>query len=275
MAVFLPNGKMCLLRQNSRSRKVMFSVVRQFVIRGYIFCTTLNVAAERKSHLNEEVSAVNMKRISQWILVPLLAIAVVPWLADLSMFFGSRQGGVAYAKGGGGGGGGGNGGGNGKGGDHDGKGSSDSARGSDQGQGARGGGVAGRGGRVGSAASTAGSRSKSGGSASASGKRVSGKKPANTSLTATTRTSPAATQSPKNMGEAVSTAAHTAKAQAKDDGAKVGPAVSAAVHEAQDIARDRDANDSNSRTSTTTGGRGTPVGPRLGTRTSTRTSARP
>jgi hypothetical protein len=74
------------------------------------------------------------------------------------------------------------------------------------------------------------------------------------------------------MGKSVSTAAHNAKTQAKDDGAKVGPAVSAAVHEAQDISRDHDPN---SRTSPTTGGRGTPVGPRFGTRTSTNTATRP
>jgi hypothetical protein len=43
------------------------------------------------------------------------------------------------------------------------------------------------------------------------------------------------------MGQAVSTAAHRAQAQAKEEGTKVGPAVSAAVHQAQQEARDREA----------------------------------
>jgi hypothetical protein len=77
------------------------------------------------------------------------------------------------------------------------------------------------------------------------------------------------------MGQAVSAAAHTAKAQAKADGAKVGPAVSAAVHEAQRAARDREAEAENRETGTisTTSGNRTTAGP--GTATSTRPAARP
>jgi len=45
------------------------------------------------------------------------------------------------------------------------------------------------------------------------------------------------------MGQAVSAAAHGAKAEARAAGDKVGPAVSAAVHDAQRSFRDREARD--------------------------------
>jgi hypothetical protein len=66
------------------------------------------------------------------------------------------------------------------------------------------------------------------------------------------------------MGQAVSAAAHGAKAEARAAGEKVGPAVSAAVHEAQQSFRDREPGAHNGSTpgagrTDRTGARGTTV----------------
>ncbi len=83
-----------------------------------------------------------------------------------------------------------------------------------------------------------------------------------TNRSTTQNTTPSTTQQPNNMGQAVSAAAHQAKADAKAAGIQVGPAVSAAVHEAQLAARDREAEDEDRETglisSNTTTGNVTP-----------------
>ncbi len=151
-----------------------------------------------------------MKTLLRNFILAIVMVALVPFLGGLSAPFLSIHDDVAYAKGGGGGGGNGGGDGNsgGGGGGHDG--------------GGHGGGKGGSGsGRDGGHADGHGHGGSGRDGGHADGRGHGGGKTG-------------------NMGQAVSAAAHGAKAEARAAGDKVGPAVSAAVHDAQQSFRGDD-----------------------------------
>ena len=77
------------------------------------------------------------------------------------------------------------------------------------------------------------------------------------------------------MGQAVSSAAHAAKAAAKQNNEKVGPAVSAAVHQAQRSFRDREAGDEDREVGSTSGRATTSGGVTAGSGSRATTTTRP
>ena len=189
-----------------------------------------------------------MRAFVKWIAVPIVAVAIVPFLADWPVSLGDSTSGVAYAKdGGGGGGGGGNGGGTGNGADSGGRGGGHGAGATDSGgRGAGDGGGRGQG----SAGADHGGK---GHDAAGVGHGHQG----------------------HGLGSAVSRAAHEAqqmsKSMSKQDLQEAGfrnrgEAVSTAVHEAQRAAREGEAaaedaevgsSDRGTRSGAPTGGPGT------------------
>src|SRR5512146_796106 len=156
-----------------------------------------------------------MRTITKWIAVPILAVAIVPFLAEWHTPFGSSDAGIAYAKGGGGGGGGGgNGGGSGTGGG--GHGGGQGAGGTDgggRGAGSGHGGGSANSDRGGESAATAGGGGMGHGH---EGRGVG-----------------------SAVSEAATTAAHMSKQDIDDAGFRNrGEAVSTAVHDAQQEARE-------------------------------------
>ncbi len=147
-----------------------------------------------------------MRTITKWIAVPILAVAIVPFLAEWHTPLGSSDAGIAYAKGGGGGGGGG---GNGGGGGHGG------------GQGAGGTDGGGRGAGSSSAESDRGGESAATASGAGVGHGHEGRGVGGA------------------VSEAATTAAHMSKQDIDDAGFRNrGEAVSTAVHDAQQEARE-------------------------------------
>ncbi len=143
-----------------------------------------------------------MRTVTKWIAIPILAVAIVPFLAEWHAPLGSSDAGIAYAKGGGGGGGGG---GNGGGGGQGGGGTDGGGRGagSDHGGGNA---DSGRGGESAGAGMGHGHEGRGVGGA---------------------------------VSEAATTAAHMSKQDIEDAGFKNrGEAVSTAVHDAQEEARE-------------------------------------
>ena len=168
-----------------------------------------------------------MRALVKWIAVPILAVAIVAFLADWPVSPGESASGVAYAKdGGGGGGGGGTGGGGGNGGGN-GNGAGSSGHG-----GGQGGGSAGTGGR---GAGDGGGRGQGSAGADHGGKGHDA---------AGVGHGPQGHGLGSAVSEAAKAAAHMSKQDLQEAGFRNrGEAVSTAVHDAQQAARDQEAAD--------------------------------